>query len=244
MRYPRLPSWFWRSGTIKSREFSITQTLRPIMFSGDNSALQTAGSPREAESSSNGKQNEYSHGSDGREQCECTWSHTDPEISRSVSDDRDDDTSRVIEKSNVVEAAIRRGWMTRKFSWSNFFQKSSYSMDGEMYRSGIWLLGRNQLMEIAIIVWEKDPIRRSKRSLPIARGVNVFKRPPNIPFFSLPVSKQFSFRSYPHANVLRKITHAMWIMFACQTVDIKRSLLSLSTRRQTMILHKQNILHA
>jgi hypothetical protein len=82
------------SGTIKSREFSIAHApklimfsdthaakpimfskvhpLRPIMFSVDNSALQTAGSPREVESSSNGKQNEHSHGSDAREQYECT----------------------------------------------------------------------------------------------------------------------------------------------------------------------------
>jgi hypothetical protein len=83
--------------------------LRPIMFSVDTSALQTTGSPREVESSSNGKQNENSHGSDVREQCECTWSHTDPEISRSVSDDRDDDTSRVIEKSKMADAAIVGG---------------------------------------------------------------------------------------------------------------------------------------
>jgi hypothetical protein len=71
--------------------------------------FQTTGSPREVDSSSNAKQNEYSHGSDAKEQCERTWSHTDPEISRSVSDDRDDDTSRVIGKSNVADAAIVGG---------------------------------------------------------------------------------------------------------------------------------------
>jgi hypothetical protein len=82
------------SGTIKSREFFITHapkpimfsdfhdpkpitfsevhSLRPIMFSVDNQTLQTTGSPREVESSSHGKQNEHSHGSDAREQYERT----------------------------------------------------------------------------------------------------------------------------------------------------------------------------